>query len=203
MTGRAHYLTRQEEVSTMKATFIPTVFVAAFLTCSAMPMAADVLAGKKEIYLLEEEDRRVHVGSVLFQPDGDFSRYDVRFNAEKFGDHFLSMRPFKCLEGTQKFWCHVPYPYANRRQISAHDLTDLEYDLLFLWKGATEYGINMWNGVYYQLNLDGERIVGTLREMDMEVLSAPPDEGNFRPIDPDDLHEADAASHWLPRLVIE
>jgi hypothetical protein len=187
----------------MKATFMPTVFAALISVGSALPLAAGALVGEKEIYLLSEEDSRVHVGSILFESDGDSSRYDLRFQTEKFGDHFLSMRPFKCLEGAQKYWCHVPYPYANRRQVSADDLTDLEYDLLFLWKGATEYGINMWNGVYYQLNLDGERIVGTLREMDMEVLSAPPDKGNFRPIDPDDLHEADAASHWLPRLVIE
>ncbi|WP_420569702.1 hypothetical protein [Thalassovita sp.] len=187
----------------MKATNVPAVFAGVLAASFAGSLAADPVVGEKEIYLVSEGDSRIKVGSVRFEKEAQGSRYTLQFDEVKFADHFLSMRPFKCLEGAQKHWCHVPYPYANRRQVSASDLTDLEYDLLFLWKGATEYGINMWNGVYYQLEIDGDRIVGTLREMDMEVLSAPPDEGNFRPISADDLHEADAASHWLPRLVIE
>ncbi|MGH1356167.1 MAG: hypothetical protein ACRBBS_13920 [Thalassovita sp.] len=187
----------------MKATIIPALCAGLFFGASAGAVWADPLVGEKGIYLLSEEDSRVHVGTVSFDLDGPGSGYSLRFEDVKFGDHFLSMRPFKCLEGPEKYWCHVPYPYENRRQVRADDLTDLEYDLLFLWKGATEYGINMWNGVYYQLEIDEDRIVGTLREMDMETLAVPPEAGNLRPIDPDDLHEADAASHWLPRLVIE
>ena len=120
-----------------------------------------------------------------------------------YGDHFLSMRPFKCLEGKAKYWCRVPYPYENRHVVSAGDLTDLEYDLLFLWKGATEYGINMWNGVYYRLEIEGTRLVGRLHEVDMDPLGVPPEAGNLRPIVAKDLHEADPDGHWLPVLVIE
>lgn len=112
------------------------------------------------------------------------------------------MRPFRCLEGADKHWCHVPYPYEIKRDVSA-DLTDLEYDFLFVWKGATEYGINMWNGVYYKLTEANGKVIGILHEMDMDSLSAPPPPGELRPVQPKDLHESDPESHWLPRLIIE
>nr|MDJ0640618.1 hypothetical protein [Paracoccaceae bacterium] len=117
-------------------------------------------------------------------------------------DHFLSMRPFKCLEGPEKHWCHVPYPYEIRRDLSA-DLTDLEYDFLFLWKAATDYGIDTWNGVYYRLEADGAGFAGTLHELDLGQLAVPPAAGELRPIAEKDLHEADPESHWLPRLIVE
>ncbi|MBA85460.1 MAG: hypothetical protein CML60_04350 [Rhodobacteraceae bacterium] len=164
---------------------------------------ADPLSGEKHIFVQEQGGARQSLGAIRFDSQDGFSRYTLVWDDERFADHFLSMRPFKCHEGPQKYWCHVPYPYENRRQVRADDLTDLEYDLLFLWKGATDYGINMWNGVYYRLKLDGDRIVGTLHEMNMDVLSAPPAPGNLRPISDEDLHAADADSHWLPRLVIE
>ena len=74
---------------------------------------------------------------------------------------------------------------------------------LSLWKGSTEYGINMWNGAYYKLGEDDGRLIGTLHEMDMDVLSAPPDAGNLRPLEAKHLHESDPDGHWLPRMVIE
>jgi hypothetical protein len=164
--------------------------------------AADPLDGTREIILLNEMGNQIVLGSVTFSGRGAERGYDLRLDETKFGDYFLSMRPFKCLEGSEKHWCHVPYPYENQRRVTSADLTDLEYDLLFLWKGATEYGINMWNGVYYLLEVQENRIVGTMHEMDMELLSAPPEAGNLRPISEADLHETDAASHWLPRLEI-
>ncbi|WP_298850100.1 hypothetical protein [uncultured Ruegeria sp.] len=87
--------------------------------------------------------------------------------------------------------------------MSADDLTDLEYDLLFIHTGATEYGIDMWIGIYYQLQTDGDRPVGQLHEMDMGLLAVPPAEGDLRPVTDKDIHEADPDSHWLPQLVIE
>jgi hypothetical protein len=164
---------------------------------------AAISSGIKSIYLVTAEDERIQVATVAFSETGGKTGYRISWLDEKFDDHFLSMRPFKCLAGAEKLWCRVPYPYDNRREVSVDDLTDLEYDLLFLWKGAGEYGINMWNGVYYRLTLDGERIVGGLHEVDMDILSAPPDDGNLRPLAPADLEESDPDSHWLPRIVIE
>lgn len=155
--------------------------------------------GEKTVYLVPSEGERIAVAQVTFAEDGGYS---VVWDDSKFGDFFLSMRPFKCLEGPEKLWCRVGYPYEIKRSI-AEDLIDLEYDLLFVWKKASDYGINMWNGVYYRLGDEDGRLIGVLHEMDMDVLAAPPDDGSLRPIADDHLDEGDPDSHWLPRLVVE
>ena len=175
--------------------------VAGLLAASAA--SADPLAGTKTVTLMAPDGSRLAVGRVRFEPDGDASRYALSWDEAAFEDHFLSMRPFRCLAGPDKHWCQVPYPYDIRRRVDAQDLRDLEYDMLFVWKGAGDYGINMWNGVYYVLEIDGDRIVGRMREIDMDILSAPPAAGDLRPLRPGDLHETDPESHWLPIVVIE
>ncbi|MDJ0614553.1 MAG: hypothetical protein QNJ29_12860 [Rhizobiaceae bacterium] len=159
--------------------------------------------GQKSIKLQQEDGTTHNVGTINFEVRENSIGYTIEWNDESFGEHFLSMRPFKCFEGDTKYWCRVPYPYENKRRVSATELTDLEYDLLFIWKGATEYGINMWNGVYYQLQIEDDRLIGILHEMDMEKLGVPPDDGNLRPIREVDLEEGYPESHWLPRLIIE
>lgn len=161
--------------------------------------ASTAQAEQRRVFLEDMQGTRIEVATVSLAPEGP---YEVTMAEAPFTDHFLSMRPFKCLEGPEKHWCHVPYPYEILRDVSA-DLTDLEYDFLFVWKGATEYGINMWNGVYYQIEEAEGQLVGTLHEMDMDALSAPPDAGELRPLKAKDLHPSDPESHWLPRLVIE
>ena len=161
--------------------------------------AGAVVAETRGVYLQDLEGQRIRVATLNIADDGT---YDMVMDEAPFNDHFLSMRPFKCLEGPQKHWCHVPYPYEIARNISA-DLTDLEYDLLFVWKGATDYGINMWNGVYYQLEQKDGVVTGALFEMDMDTLSAPPPAGELRPLRASDLHESDPESHWLPHIIIE
>lgn len=165
---------------------------------TAALLGAGAQAGERSIYLEDAAGNRIEVARLAEQDGG----YRLRMHHAPFTDHFLSMRPFKCLEGPDKHWCHVPYPYENKRDISS-ELTDLEYDLLFLWKGSGEYGINMWNGVYYVLERDGDRLIGRLHEIDMVILSAPPDAGDLRPVGPADLEPGDLDSHWLPRLIIE
>ena len=154
---------------------------------------------EKRVYLEDKNGVRLEIATVNFQSDGGYS---TKMNEAVFTDHFLSMRPFKCLEGKDKHWCHVPYPYAISRNVS-QDLQDIEYDFLFLWKGASEYGINMWNGVYYLLSEEEGRITGFMHEMDMNLLAVPPAEGNMRPITSKHLHPSDPDSHWLPVMVIE
>lgn len=162
-------------------------------------LATQAVADTRSVYLEALDGTRIEIASVDVSKSGD---YTVTMSEDPFADHFLSMRPFRCLEGPAKNWCHVPYPYEIARNVGA-DLTDLEYDFLFLWKNSNEYGINMWNGVYYKLADEDGRLVGTLHEMDMDVLSAPPEAGNLRPLQAKDLHESDPESHWLPRMVIE
>lgn len=161
--------------------------------------ATAVRAEERTVFLEDNEGARIAVATLDVAADGT---YALRLDERAFTDHFLSMRPFKCLEGPDKHWCHVPYPYEIRRDLSA-DLVDLEYDFLFLWKGATDYGIDTWNGIYYRLEEDGDRLTGTLHELDLGELAVPPAAGDLRPIMAKDLHEAEPESHWLPRLVVE
>ena len=179
-------------------------FIAAAMAFAAgTALAAPPLEGARTVFLTDAAGARVAVADLTFSPDGDGATYEIAMRDGPFTDHFLSMRPFKCLEGSAKHWCHVPYPYEIRRRVTPDDLTDLEYDLLFIWKGATEYGINMWNGVYYQLELAEGRITGSISEMDMDKLAVPPDAGVLRPIREVDVEEGDPDSHWLPFVVIE
>lgn len=170
----------------------------AVAACLVMAMQTADAAETRAVYLEAQDGQRLAIADLVVE-DG---AYDLTLRDGPFSDHFLSMRPFKCLTGAEKHWCYVPYPYENARNIGA-EFTDLEYDLLFLWKGAGEYGINMWNGVYYKLEAEGDRLVGVMHEMDMDILSAPPEDGNLRPVREVDLEPADPDSHWLPRLVIE
>ncbi|MEM7210649.1 MAG: hypothetical protein AAF479_01970 [Pseudomonadota bacterium] len=161
------------------------------------------LDGNKTIRLMAEDGDAVTIAEVAFSAEDGRTAYKIDWADEPFADHFLSMRPFKCLESAAKHWCRVPYPYEIRRVVSTEDLTDLEYDLLFVWKDANEYGINLWNGVYYILSIEGDRLVGHIHEMDMDMLGVPPDAGELRPIAEKHLEEGDPESHWLPRVVIE
>lgn len=128
--------------------------------------------------------------------------YTLNMAEAPFSDHFLSMRPFKCLEGPDKLWCHVPYPYDIKREIEL-DLTDLSYDFLFVWKPSGEYGIDLWNGVYYVVGKDLTGLIGEMHEIDMNLLAVPPAAGELRPISSKHLELADPDSHWLPVLRIK
>ena len=100
--------------------------------------AASPMTGEKTVYLTEGAGGGVPIADIVFEPHPDGAAYTITMREAPFTDHFLSMRPFKCLEGSAKHWCHVPYPYEIRRVVSTGDLTDLEYDLLCLWKESTE-----------------------------------------------------------------
>jgi len=176
---------------------------AVFLAGLSIPVArAEPLAGTKTIRLHPVDGEPITVGEVTFR-EGTDAGYTLTYDDTLFTDHFLSMRPFKCLEGAEKLWCRVPYPYDIKREVSDADLTDLEYDLMFVWKNEGEYGIDLWNGVYYSLQAEDEKLIGVMNDFDLNELASPPEDGNLRPIAQDILEEADADSHWLPRLTIE
>ena len=179
---------------------VVVVFSLAWLVSTQPGLAEQSLAGNYTAYLESQNGTRIKIAQIMVAEDG---AYKLDWSKAPFADHFLSMRPFRCLEGPEKHWCHVPYPYEIRRKVSDSDLTDLEYDFLFLWKGATEYGINMWNGIYYKLTLEDGAMVGRLNEMDMDILSAPPEDGELRPVGAYDIEPAEPESFWLPRLIIE
>lgn len=162
-------------------------------------ISSSAAAETRTVFLEDIQGNRLQIATLDIDQEGSYS---LEMAEAPFSDHFLSMRPFKCLEGPGENWCYVPYPYEIQRNIAV-DLIDLEYDFLFVWKDATDYGINMWNGVYYKIAQADGRLTGTLHEMDMDTLSAPPPAGELRPVQAKDLHQSDPESHWLPRLVIE
>ena len=172
------------------------------LAALAAAASGEALEGTHTIALVEADAERA-IGTVTLRADGDGYRFEVVLDDAQFDDHFLSMRPFKCLEHARYLLCHLPYPYENRRRIAADDLADLEYDLLFIRKAPSEYGINPYNGLYYRLELDGDAIRGTLHETDLDVLAAPPEAGNLRPIEVDALYEAEPEAHPYPTLLID
>ncbi|MGR8920495.1 MAG: hypothetical protein ACU85V_12835 [Gammaproteobacteria bacterium] len=98
--------------------------------------------------------------------------------------------------------CHLAYPYAKGARVTAADLRDLEYDLMFVQKTPEEYGIDAWHGRYYVLGFTDDGIEGILHEVDLNVLAAPPEDGVTYPVTADMLHPADAAAHPYPRLLI-
>jgi len=157
----------------------------------------------RKVFLADYKGVRTHIADIKVESQDDKHRYDVIWNDDVFGDYFLSMRPFKCVEGGEKLWCRVPYPYEIKREIGSGDLTDLEYDFLFVWKKANDYGIDMWNGVYYEIESTDAGFAGQMSEFDLGRLAVPPAKGEFRPIRSDFLDEADPTSHLFPHLVIE
>ena len=179
------------------------IWAAFALTVTSTAAVAAPLEGNRAVMLHPTSGDSIKVADVTFDPSGDTATYKIEWNDDAFSDYFLSMRPFKCVPGPEKLWCRVPYPYDIVRTVSEDDLTDLEYDLMFVWKNEGEYGINLWNGVYYDLAVDGDTLVGVMQDIDMNVLASPPEDGNLRPVTPGDLEEADVDSAWLPRLTLE
>ncbi len=172
--------------------------------CLVETAAAQPFPGKAQIVLIAADKSELPVGQVTFIPQADDSALiDVEIESERLTDHFLSMRPFRCIEGEDEWFCHQPYLYSIRNQISADDLTDLEYQLLFIRKIPSEFGIDAWNGLYYQLELrDDGSIGGSLLEGDLNVLQSPPAEQYARPIDLFEFVEADPERRLYPAIEI-
>lgn len=169
---------------------------------SSVIQAEGLLAGTKEIVLVSANNQPMVIGSILFTQQSEKIQYKIEFEEELFHNEFLSMRPFQCIHQDKKMLCHLVYPYDKQGYITESDLTDLEYDLLFLHKGAKDYGIDAWNGLYYKLEIDAGNIKGALHEVDLNVLVAPPEEGDLRPITQDMLYPAEPEQHLYPSIEI-
>ncbi|MGQ7843175.1 rhodanese-like domain-containing protein [Granulosicoccus sp. 3-233] len=155
------------------------------------------------IHLIDRQGAELALGTVRFTPsDAGFSTFAVELDSERLVDQFLSMRPFRCLTDPAEWFCHLPYPYKLQGRISADDLTELEYQLLFIWKSPGSFGIDFWNGVYYQLAWqDDGSLRGTLLQGDLNVLADPPPPYSH-PIDLNEFTTEDARSRRFPSLFI-
>lgn len=178
-------------------------FLSIFVVFYLPVLFANELNQNMTISLITDEGKSFEIGKLNLISTENGYAYNLNLDTQILQEEFLSMRPFQCLDYSGQKVCHLQYPYEIKRNITDTDLTDLEYDLLFLHKTPEEYGINAWNGLYYQLQSTGDLISGELYEVDLNVLAVPPAEGITRPITDDMLHKADTGVHAFPRIVIQ
>ena len=102
--------------------------MAALLALAALPAQAWALAGPHAVLLPARDGSRQQLGTVTFSPpaagDDGRSAFTLVMDSARFKDYFLSMKEFKCVEGTAEVFCHGPYPY---RQPGSVTLTDLAW----------------------------------------------------------------------------
>lgn len=162
------------------------------------------LQGSKTITAHTRDKQQTRIGVVHFvpQPDGS-ATFTVTMDHAVFTDYFLSMREFKCLSSPVEVSCHVPYPYQQPGKVTLQDLSWLEHTLLFLFKTPTEFGAKLWNGLYYRLKLTDTGLLGTPMAIDLNHISAPPDDVTLPPFGPDLRDTIPAGTRWLESITIE
>lgn len=180
----------------------PLLYVAVVSLCGAVPAHAWDWGGEKTVYLHDRNGEASPIGTVVFEPEGDKQRFSLMLDHSRFTDYFLSMREFKCVEGSAEILCHVPYPYPNPTTVTQDDLRWLEHALLFLFKTPDEFGARLWNGVYFQLAVTDEGIVGTPQAIDLNHIGAPPADASLPPFTADDRSEIEPGARWFERLSI-
>lgn len=173
------------------------------LLCLIPPASAWELSGTKTISAITRDQQRIPIGRVDFTPAGDGShQIALAMDHARFNDHFLSMKEFKCLEGSDEVVCHVPYPYKNPATVTENNLAWLEHQLLFLFKQPRDFGAKLWNGLYFRLERDAEGLVGTPQAIDLNLISAPPDDLGTPPYDKSQRDDVAPGARWIARLVI-
>lgn len=187
-----------------------SIILATVLSISTgiIPTKLQATTTEKNINLIGKDGKKLKVGTIIFttkvdSKSKDEQTFEVKWDDTKFSEHFLSMRPFKCIDGPQTF-CHLGYPYKTKKLITKTDLQDLEYALLFVHKNEKEYGINFWNGVYYRLKREPNgSITGTVWETDMNELASPPEKEYERLIGGSELVEGSEGKHRFPKIIIQ
>ena len=178
----------------------------ALLLLAAAPLAsAWEWAGTKQLVAHTRDGQRIVLGRVHFESAAapQTFAFDLRLDAERFTDHFLSMKEFKCIEGRTELSCHVPYPYPQPGTVTPTNLAWLEHSLLFLTKQPSEFGAKLWNGVYYQFELTPQGLRGRPQAVDLNRISAPPDRPEVPPLRKALRDDMPAGARWIAELTIE
>lgn len=168
------------------------------------PAPAWELQGSKAVVAHTRDQQRITLGRVHFEPRADgLVSFTVTLDAGRFSDHFLSMKEFKCIDGQTELVCHVPYPYPQPRTIRADDLAWLEHSLLFLYKLPREFGARLWNGLYFRLERTDQGLRGRPQAIDLNRISAPPDQPEQPPYRPAWRDDIAPGARWIESLTIE
>ncbi|MEY2686196.1 MAG: hypothetical protein RL375_394 [Pseudomonadota bacterium] len=174
------------------------------LALVATPTWAWELSGRKTVTVHTRDQQRLTIGQVDFVPAaGGASSYTLTLDHAPFTDHFLSMKEFKCLSGGGEVSCHVPYPYAHPRTVTPANLAWLEHELLFLFKLPNEFGAKLWNGLYFQLRLTEQGLVGTPQAIDLNQISSPPAKLDVPPYRKALRDDISPGSRWITSITIE
>lgn len=161
-------------------------------------------SGVQTITAHTQDKQALVIGTVKFTPQTDgSSTFALTMNHASFTDYFLSMKEFKCLHGPLEVICHVPYPYSHPGKVTLQDLTWLEHNLLFLFKLPSEFGAKLWNGVYFKLQLTDRGLLGTPMAIDLNLISAPPEDLSIPTYTPETREPIAAGVRWIDNLTIE
>lgn len=187
----------------LRGGLVAAVFCALTLFAPRMALAWD-LVGTHSIVLHSRDGQALPLGSVVFTPAGDGRiAFAIEWTSDQFKDYFLSMREFKCVDGQREVLCHVPYPYPQPATVTATDLAWLEHALLFMLKRPSEFGAKLYNGVYFALELTERGLVGRLQAVDLNFISAPPEQPSVPPFRTALRDDIAPQSRWFNRLTIE
>ena len=176
------------------------------------PASAQALAlnGEKALVVQTGDGASTRIGSVFFEPatapeDQGRTAFRVQINTTVLRDYFLSMREFKCLPAEAEVTCVVPYPYAQPGTIGPGDLDWLEHSLLFLYKQPRDFGAKLWNGMIFKLtpNATATGLTGRPQAVDLNRISAPPEDLTTPPYGPWDRDDFPPGARWVTALRIE
>lgn len=168
----------------------------------AQAQATDAVPlGQKSVFLMDNDGGERLIGEVEFSPSGAQVSYRLDMHLEKFKDFFLSMKEMKCLEG-REIWCFIPYPYDSPRTVTAGDLRWLEHDLLFMHKALSAFGANLWNGIYYDLEVVDGVIRGQAKAVDLNYIAGPHADLSVPPYGEFDIGDLEATARWFPVIEI-
>lgn len=166
----------------IRCQWMPRIWLVCALLCLVVPAHAWDLSGVRDIIAVTRDQQQLKIGSVEFSPRSDGKTgFRVIMDTDRFKDFFLSMKEFKCLEGSGEVVCHVPYPYQHPGVIDGDNFVWLEHSLLFLFKQPRDFGAKLWNGLYYRFVRDASGLTGTPHAVDLNVISAPPDDLRIPP----------------------
>ncbi len=186
----------------MKKGAVKWAILAAGMAFAASGAGAWEMEGRKALVLHDRDGAEIPIGAVEFAPAGDRVGFTIHLDRTRFTDFFLSMREFKCLEGPGEILCHVPYPYPNPATVTRDDLRWLEHALLFLHKSPSEFGARLTNGVIHRMTVGPQGIEGAAQAVDLNAISAPPNDPTVPPFGEHDRWEVEPGARWIGRLSI-
>ena len=86
--------------------------------------------------------------------------------------------------------------------MTAQNLDWLAESLLFFYKNPVDYGAKLTNGLYYDLKMTPDGIVGHPQAIDLNAIAAPPDKLDVPPYDAESRSDIEDNARWITSLTI-